>query len=418
MPNIPARATLGRSMKVKVQRPAYGGPMIASLEKGVVFVSGAIPGELVKIGPVRKSRSHVRAELISVLEPSPHRTEPLCPLFERCGGCHYQHMSHAAQTRLKDEILMDCLKRIGGLDASPDPTLVSEPWGYRKRALLRMSDRGFPGFYGARSRSVVEIDACPLLHPALNEFIRRLREDGPFTQADEIMVQCGDEAGDRVVCIRQKQVQRGAVEERLRAAGAAAVFFAAGAREAAPRIVLGLGRMSYRVSAGVFFQANWGVNKNLVEAVASTIAGIGPSRVADLYAGAGNFSLAAAAAGARVMAVEENPLACLDARLNARRNGFRSITVLMSPVSDFNLPAQLDLLILDPPRPGLPEGVRKKILRALPRHILYVSCNPSTLARDLKRLGSAYELRSVRPVDMFPQTCHVEALALLSALRP
>jgi 23S rRNA (uracil1939-C5)-methyltransferase len=403
-------------MKVKVQRPAYGGPMIASLEKGVVFVSGVIPGELVEIDGITKSRGHARAELVKVLEPSPHRTEPLCPFFDRCGGCHYQHMSHDAQTRIKDEILRDCLKRIGGLDASLDPTLVSEPWGYRKRVLLRMSERGFPGFYGARSRSVVEVDACPLLDPGLNEFILRLREGGPFTHTDEIMIQCGDEAGDRVVCIRQKQVRRGEVEERLKAAGAAAVFFAAGAREAAPRITLGLGRMSYRVSAGVFFQANWGVNRNLVETVADLIARIGPSRVVDLFAGAGNFALAAAAWGARVMAVEENPLACRDARLNARRNGFRNITVMESPVSDFNLPAHADLLILDPPRPGLAEGVKKKILKAAPRHVLYVSCNPSTLARDLKRLGSAYELRSVRLVDMFPQTCHVEA-AVLVALR-
>jgi 23S rRNA (uracil1939-C5)-methyltransferase len=400
-------------MKVKVQRPAYGGPMIASTKDGVVFVSGAVPGELVEIGPARKARGHGEADLVAVLEPSPDRVEPLCPLSGRCGGCHYQHMSYGAQTRIKEEILKDCLKRIGGLEAALDPAMVSEPWAYRKRALLRLSDRGFPGFFSARSRSVVEVGACPLLQPALNEFIRLLREGGPFKHTDEIMIQCGAEAGDRVVCIRQKQVRRGEVEERLKAAGAAAVFFSAGAREAAPRIALGLGSLSYRVSAGVFFQANWGVNESLVETAAAMIREIGPSKVVDLYAGAGNFSLAAAASGARVIAVEENGLACADANLNARKNGLRNVTVIESSVSDFNLPADTDL-----PRAGLPDGVKKKILHARPRHILYVSCNPSTLARDLGRLAPACGLRSIRLVDMFPQTCHVEALALLSAPRP
>jgi 23S rRNA (uracil1939-C5)-methyltransferase len=199
----------------------------------------------------------------------------------------------------------------------------------------------------------------------------------------------------------------------LVAAGATAVVFAGRRADAAPRTRLRADGFEYHVSAGTFFQANWELNGKLLGLVAGEAERLRPVSVIDLYAGAGNFSLAAAPFAKKVIAVEESAAACRDGEHNARKNRIRNVTFVESAVADFRMPQGADLLVLDPPRGGLSGGVVREILRAAPGLVLYVSCNPATFARDAGALGRRYALRSLRVVDMFPQTCHMEVLGVL-----
>ncbi|MFH1435696.1 MAG: RsmD family RNA methyltransferase [Pseudomonadota bacterium] len=400
-------------MRLEVQGAVVGGHVIARSRDGVFFVSGAIPGEIVEVEETGRRKGARWAAVRSVIRPSADRVAARCSVFGTCGGCHFQFIGHARQVAMKQEALVDCLRRIGGIDMSLDPPLAGRAWEYRKRARLKVGPGGEIGFYGARTHEVIRFEQCHLLSPELSAFIARAGGAGPALEGAELLVQSGEDPRVIVACVRGRPADRRAAEGRLKEAGASGVFFPGRRPEDAPRTLLKAGRIDYHVSAGTFFQANWELNTGLVDLIAGCAGRIEPDAVIDLFAGAGNFSLAAARAAKRVVAVEESPMACRDGARNAALAGLRNVVFVESRVGDFDIPRKAGLLILDPPRGGLSGGLVKKILGAAPGVIVYVSCNPSTFARDAGDLSGRYALRSVRLVDMFPQTCHMEVLGIM-----
>lgn len=397
------------SAVIKAEDAVYGG-YVLSRENGIVFIRGAIPGELVEVSVSEKKRDYSVASVTGVLEPSEFRVEPPCPIFGVCGGCQLQFASYDRQITMKNEILLDCLKRIGGIEVSLLPPLTGRQFGYRRRGQFKVSKQGAIGFYKENTRDVVPLTNCPLMIDEINNILPALNPDG-LTGVRELHIT----SGDSLVALMKGSAVDAGLAERLLDAGFSGITF-----EGSSRIfghneyaVFDLDGLKYAVSPASFFQSNWDLNIELVRIIKSELGDVGGASVLDLYAGAGNFSLPLAEAGANVTAVEGNPSAVKDGRMNFELNGMTKFKYIESSAEKAGLSKRYDILILDPPRPGLTKAVMQKVLAMDAGRVVYVSCNPSTLARDIKALSGSYDIQSVRMADMFPNTYHVEAVVFL-----
>ncbi len=396
-------------MRLEALIPLYGGYTL-SRDDGVIFIRGALPGEVVEAEVVEKKRDYSVASVTEVLEPSPDRIVPACPVFGICGGCHYQYIAHHRQVSMKEEIVIDCIERIGKTERHLDPSLVSSPWHYRKRVQFKVSADGRIGFYRTLSHDVVEFEECHLLSPEINTFLKHIKSVGIPSGVKEIHLQSGDIL---LAVVKGDTFDAGIVAERLRDAGVSGISFKNGNQEGAEHICLDLNGYHYLVSPGAFFQVNWGLNKRLLLLISSFVSSIRPGKVVDLYCGAGNFSIPLSPFAGEIVGVEENPVSFRDGKENTELNRVGNIRLVNRRVEDFDIGKGTDLIILDPPRAGLTKRVLRGIAEASPSWLVYISCNPSTFARDIGRIKEHYVLDSVRVVDMFPQTYHIEVLGIL-----
>lgn len=362
-----------------------------------------LPEELVRIEPLDARKGVARARLRSVVEPSAHRIAAKCPVYLRCGGCQYQHAGYACQLELKQAALCEVLERIGKIEPPQEIGVISGPeWEYRNRVQLHF-ENGAMGFHASGSHKLVEAAQCPIASPALNRAMQSLqRMSGErrwpgflrslelFTNEERFQVNVLD-SGER-------RLARGFFDwlgESL-----------PGATEPA------IGYAGFRVSHKSFFQVNRFLFDQLVAAALPT----GPVPSAwDLYSGVGLFTLPLARAGVAVTAVESSSSALADLEHNARRAGV-SATAVKSPV-DLWLESQShapEFVLADPPRAGLGKAAVKQLARLKPRQLTIVSCDPSTLARDLSGLLAAgYRIESMTMIDLFPQTSHIETVVRL-----
>ncbi|MBE3559800.1 MAG: 23S rRNA (uracil(1939)-C(5))-methyltransferase RlmD [Ktedonobacteraceae bacterium] len=447
------------SIDVELTDLAYGGDAVGSYEGRVLFVPGGIPGERVRVEIIEERRGHARAQLLEILRPSPERVEPAYPLLTD-SGCQWQHISYPAQLTWKAHIVRQLLVRIGKQpDALVHPTIGMPqgipPWHYRNIALFTVSPQGEIGFKLTDSHDVQDLEDCPLLHPALDQVYQLVRRKlkayfgdtlGAMIQGFTIRGAIGAAANSSTSITEVKAVptllsiharpgslmenpQQLAQELMTIAPGIVGVIVErVGGRYG--RIFAGqefltdvlLGRR-FRVSADSFFQVNIIQTAVLVE---RALAMLEPQRsdvVLDGYSGVGLFSAFLAPRSARVIAIESQPSAVMDARASAQMNNQNNITVLEGTLE--RLLNQLhyhreriDVALIDPPRAGCHPKALQALQVVAPRVICYVSCDPSTLARDIATLCSSgrYHLVSAQPVDMFPQTYHIECIALLARI--
>lgn len=387
---------------------AYGGFTIARDEK-VILVKGAVPGEVVEVDIIEKKKDYSIARVVNVIEPSEHRIEPMCPVFGVCGGCQLQFISYEKQIMMKDEVLRDSLSRIGGVETEPSPPLVGAQKNYRHRAQFKVSREGEIGFFREYSRTVVPFRNCPLLVDELNRLFLSIREKADIRGLREIHIASGDSS---VVLLIGKDHDISAWQI-YRDIGFNGVAFNDVFLSEPHFADFDLNGLKYTVSPWTFLQSHWGLNRKLVEEVIAALSPLEGKRVLDLYAGAGNFSIPLAVHAGEVVAVEENTCAVQDGMRNLKLNKIRNCKFVRSTAETYSIKDRFDVIILDPPRPGLTSGVVRNILNAPADRIVYISCNPATLARDLKKLKDKYEVTSVRQVDFFPQTFHIEAIAFL-----
>jgi len=388
----------GALLDVRVERILPGGVGLAHAEGATVFVSLAAPGDLVR-ARVESAKGRVLfASVVEVLEPSPARVEPPCPYFGRCGGCDFQQLSYGAQLAAKAEIIRDCLRRMAHAEPPAEIEVVPSPevWRYRSRARWQHDAvRRHLGYYERGSHRVCDVADCPVAAPPVAERLTRLRgrmSEGTLPPAAEFEAVAGDEG----VALDP------AVEP-------------ADEREQVRRI----GGETYRFDAGCFFQINHTLLGPLVEEGLRGTADGGETAL-DLYSGVGLFTLPLARRFRRVVAVEGNPASVRYARRNLSDASLTNARVETSSVGEWltdnsSKLSRADFILLDPPRAGAePEAVRG-IIALAPAHVSYVSCDPATLARDLRLLLDAgYRLDSLRAFDMFPQTHHVETVVHLS----
>jgi 23S rRNA (uracil1939-C5)-methyltransferase len=394
-----------RDFEVTVEKLVYGGEGLARAEGRVVLAPFVLPGERVRVQPEREKPGLVRARPLEILQSAPERVAPQCPYFTRCGGCHYQHVSYAAQLDAKRLILMEELWRQAKIKWEREIAVVAgEPWGYRNRAQLHM-EGGKLGYRQAGSRKLCPIDACPISSPKINELIpvlaKMLRDSRwpKFVRSielftDELNVQLNVTETDQPVARR---------------------FF-----EWCAAVIPGLvpGALDYcghfRVSGNSFFQ----VNRFLLEALVETaLQGATGESALDLYAGVGLFSLPMARQFPAVTAVESGAGAVHDLRWNAERASAANLRAEHQTAEKYleSLTSAPDFVMLDPPRAGLGPQIVTQLNRLLPRAVVVVACDPVTLARDLAGLtGGGYRLEKITLVDLFPQTFHLETVVHLT----
>jgi 23S rRNA (uracil1939-C5)-methyltransferase len=389
---------------VTVEKLVYGGDGLSRLDGRVVFTPFVLPGERIRVQAEQEKPGLIRGKSLAVLAPSAERIAAPCPVFGRCGGCHYQHTSYDHQVTAKAAILVEELRRLGKIEPPEEIAVVSaEPWGYRNRVQLQV-EKGRLGYLEMRSHRLCAIVQCPIASPRINqviEILNRMLRDPKWPRmvrslelfTDETSVQLNLLETDRPVAKR---------------------FFDWCAEEI-PGLVEGAldYQGQFRVSRGSFFQ----VNRFLVEKlVAAAVEGAEGDTAFDLYAGVGLFAPALAARFRQVTAVESGSGAVRDLQFNAERAGLSNVRAEVRMVEEFlqeqERPA--DFVLLDPPRAGLGKMVVQRLAALQPPRVAVVACDPATLARDLAGLvASGYLVKKITFLDLFPQTYHLEAVVLL-----
>lgn len=461
----------GQEFELDLTDLAYGGDAVGRYEGRAVFVPGALPGERVRVRLTRERANYARAELLDVLRPSPDRVEPRYPELSDSGGFQWQHIAYPAQVAWKTRIVRQLLMRIGKFSDPPVLPTVGMPstadiWRYRTVAQFAIAPNGAIGFRRAESHDVLDMPECPIVHPQLDTLYQAVREwiqdrwgsrAHEFTERFTLRVAVGapGEKSSGPLMMAGGHSYRGSggalltIEARPGApfdseGGPDAV--ASALRMAVPGlagvVILGLpvgrGRVTagqdfvhdqvlnhvYRISAGSFFQVNPTQTPMLVERAMEALRPRPRDVALDGYSGVGLFSLFLADRVERVTAIESQPSAVADARESARLNGVHNVEayegVLERVIGGMRRQRErIDIALVDPPRAGCLPRALNELTAIGPRTLVYVSCDPSTLARDLRMIcDSGYRLSSVQPVDMFPYTSHIECVATCDRLAP
>ena len=366
---------VGDRLEIEIADMAFGGDGVGKVDGFVVFVPFVIVGELVLVEITERKSDFARARLLQVITPSPDRVDPKCQYFGECGGCQYQHIDYEAQGRIKLEQVRNLFVRVGGFA----PEVVGElipcpaPYGYRNRIMIRrqwdkFQQKAIYGFLRAGSRLVVDLERCEIAEEALNEQLQQVREDPP-----------------------PRNMQK---------------------------VVLRMMPDDWELHRDSFFQNNFTLLPKLVDTVRSRLADAGTKHLVDAYCGIGFFSLSMADLVEGFVGIDIDKQCILPARKNLTKRGIENGEFIQGKTEEHmdalleRFPANDTTLILDPPRKGVHKEGLEMLANAQPRQVIYVSCHPATLARDLKWLCErGYELKSVTPLDMFPQTQHVECVA-------
>jgi 23S rRNA (uracil1939-C5)-methyltransferase len=407
------------TIDLQISGSAYGGEAFGRDEDGrMTFVAFALPGETVRVEIVDEHKRWARARLVDVLEASPERIDPRCPHFAVCGGCHYQHASYDTQLKIKAGILHDQLLRIGGFEAPPTKTLVPSPspWNTRNQLQFSLANDGRLGFMATSTNDVVPIQECHLPLPEIDEVWPRIDIAEQF-DIERIILRTGTDG--EVLIALQSELEPD-LDIRIDLSASLVWLSPQGVT-----VVAGNEHLNYevldqcfRVSARSFFQVNSLLLDELTRLVLQAIDPKPGECIFDLYAGTGLFSTFIARRGARLVAVEQSPWSCKDFEVNLQ--AFDDVTLYEAPV-EMALPMiqeKPETIIVDPPREGLSREVRDTLIELTPTKLVYLSCDPSTLARDAKRLVQAgFTLESVTPIDLFPQTYHLESLAVFQLPR-
>ena len=371
------------------------GEAIGRADGLVLFVPLGLPGEVVEVEITHQRRNFAHAQLINVVTPSPQRVTPPCPYFGHCGGCQWQHIEYSAQVAFKTGIVREQLQRVGKV---VNPTVrdclpSASPLGYRNRIQLALSPRKHLGYRAERSHDIVEIEQCPIAEPAINDIVR----DAPrlvraATRFGEVELRTGTLSPD------DETVQ---INVNTNTA-----------------LYMTVEGLPFRVSEGAFSQVNTAMAEVLMQEVLKASAVQPHERVLDLYCGGGLFTWPLAMRCKEVLGVESSPIAIADARHNLA--GLSNTNIIQGDVVDV-LATQVvygtawEVIVLDPPRAGVERWALERLAKLRAPRLVYASCDPATLARDALYLQEqGYRLDYAQPLDMFPQTHHVETVAKFS----
>ena len=401
------------AFEVQLEKLTYGGEAMGRLEDGrAVFVPFGIPGERVRLRLMEEKRNFARGEVEEILEASPLRVIPRCKHFGVCGGCHYQHLPYEEQLKAKRDILRDQLVRIGKIENPPVRETVPSPnmWNYRNHVQFHLAEDGKLGYVTAEALHVFAITECHLPEGLLNTLWPQLEFD-PGTNIERVSLRAGKN-DDSMLLLESNSPESPELE--IEACISVAHVFEENTVVIAgnDHIVISVLGRDFRVSAGSFFQVNTAMAEKMVEHLLSCLP-VSISTLLDVYCGAGLFSAFLAPKCERLIGVESSISACEDFSFNL--DEFNHVELYEGLAEDVipYIDAMPDVILVDPPRAGLEKRVVDGIRKLNPNIIAYVSCDPSTLARDAARLISGgYKLIDVTPFDLFPQTYHIESISL------
>ncbi len=444
-----------QTFPLTIKRLGINGEGVGYFKKQVVFVPGALPGEEVVVEATKIHPKYAEAKIKKIRIQSPYRVKPLCPVYDQCGGCQLQHLHYDQQLKEKRDIVIQALERhtklaIEKLDILP-AIGMENPWGYRNKSSFQVGEKGgrvLAGLYGLNSHQLINIDQCAVQHGQTNEAtatVKHILEELRIPIYNEktrkgvvrtIVTRVGVQTGELqiVLITSQKELPKKeliiqeiqkrlpnvkSIVQNINGEKTSLIF----GEETLPLageefIQETLGDLQFELSARTFFQLNPVQTVKLYNEVKKAASLTGKEKVVDAYCGVGTIGLWLADQAAEVRGMDVIPESIEDAKKNAKRQGFTNTKYVPGKAEEV-LPKWVkkgwkpDVIIVDPPRTGLENQLLQTILQVQPEKLIYVSCNPSTLAKDIQTLGKKYEVKYIQPVDMFPHTTHCEAVAWL-----
>ncbi|MBR2180061.1 MAG: 23S rRNA (uracil(1939)-C(5))-methyltransferase RlmD [Selenomonadaceae bacterium] len=421
---------------------------VGRIDDFTAFVEGALPAEVVKAKIIEVKKNYAVAELLEILKSSTDRVEPRCPIYSECGGCQLQHLSYNAQLKWKRRQVVDALKRIGKIDVTVKDTLgMKEPWRYRNKMQFpvgRIKSKIQIGCFAKSSHKVVDTDACLIQRQQNDEIlqaVRRVVDKFKVSVYDEdkhrgilrhVMGRIGvDETMMVLVTASEKLPNEKTIVRALRNELPNITSIQQNIQTQHNNVILGretkvlygkrtikdkIGNLEFNISARSFFQVNTAQAEKLYQTALNFADLKGHETVIDAFCGTGTITLFLAKHAKFAYGIEIVSSAIADAKLNARNNNVRNVQFITGDATAIlpKLGVRPDVMVLDPPRAGCDEKFLLTIAKLKPSRVVYVSCNPATLARDLNILeANGFKTQIVQPVDMFPFTSHVEAVALM-----
>ncbi len=393
-------------MKVKIDRLDHFGRGLTYVNDKVTFVTNALKDEIVEIEIIKELKNYNLAKVVNYIEKSPNRIIEKCPFANICGGCDLQHLNYEEENIFKKQKVIELMKRFANIDSSIiNDTVCSNEYNYRNKVTLH-SKNNVLGYYKKNSNNLVPINNCKLLDNRINELIVELNKDNSIEEAiirtsndsSEIMLKIKGNINTfsklkdlvDVLIINDKVVtNKNSIKSRI-------------------------GNKVYNISIDSFFQVNKFLTKKLYDEVLKNAKEIKPKTVLDLYCGTGTIGIYISDYVNNVIGVDSEKSSIINAKENKLLNKAKNIKFINSKVEDIiDSFSDIDLIIVDPPRSGLDNKTINNLLRINPKDIIYVSCDPSTLARDLNILKNNYNIKSITPFNMFPRTFHVESVVIL-----
>ena len=439
---------------VYIEDLTHDGNGVAKIDGYPLFIQGALPGETAEIHVMKTLKNYGFAKVINILEKSPDRVEAPCVYFSQCGGCQLQHLSYEGQLKWKQNMVANVMKRLGKIDAPVLPVKgMEEPWHYRNKSQIPFAQNEagqmVAGFYKTKSHSIVDMERCLIQTGEADVVMADLKREleilgvRPYDEKSHqgmlrhVVVRKGRATGEVMVVLvtkSKKFPQASAAIEKIRALIPNVTSIVQNVNGEKTNVIFGndtftlwgkdtiedtIGNVRFEISARSFYQVNPIQTEVLYKQALDYAQLTGDERVIDAYCGIGSISLFLAQKAGHVMGVEIVEQAIEDAKRNAALNGFTNTYFEAGPAEEviprwYKEGKEADVLVVDPPRKGCDEALLNTIIEQKPKRVVYVSCNPATLARDLRILeDGGYKTKEVQPVDMFPHTTHCEAVAWL-----
>lgn len=444
---------LQQTFPLTIKKLGINGEGVGYFKKQVVFVPGALPGEEVVVEATKVHPKFAEARIKKIRVPSPNRIKPQCPIYEQCGGCQLQHLRYDQQLKEKRDLVIQSLERYTKLPIERieirETIGMGEPWGYRNKSSFQLGVKNgnvLAGLYGINSHQLIDIEQCAVQHAQTNEAtatVKKILQDlhVPIYQertrkgiVRTIVTRIGVQTGElQVVLIttqkelpkKEKLVQKiqkrlphvQSIIQNINGQKTSLIFgketIALAGREFIQET---LGDLQFELSARTFFQLNPVQTVKLYNEVKNAAELTGTEKIVDAYCGVGTIGLWLASQAGEIRGMDVIPESIEDAKKNAERHGIKHADYVIGKAEEW-LPKWVkegwspDVVIVDPPRTGCDDQLLKTILQVKPKKVVYVSCNPSTLAKDIRTLNSKFEVKYIQPVDMFPQTAHVECCA-------
>ena len=386
----------------------HNGRGITHINNKITFVTNALPDEIVDIEITKENKKIIEAETIQIKKQSSNRIEPICPYYKECGGCDIMHLTYEKELEWKQNKIKEIMKKYAGLDVTIKPIITSnQPLHYRNKITLQVKN-GTIGLYSKKSNHLIPIEKCMISDQKINEIIEQLKECD-LTKTNQIVIRIGENESMVVLDDGNKE------ELKQKLSNVTSIIVNNKCIHGKTHITNKIGNKIFQISPPAFFQVNQNTTEKLYNEIIKKSDLKNKESILDLYCGTGTIGIYLSDYVKECFGVEINQEAIEDANENKRKNHVENFKFMSGNVNQIfkgNLP-KTDLIIVDPPRSGLDEITTNGLLDLEIPIIIYVSCDPFTLARDLKKLQEKYEIQSITPVDMFPRTHHVECVCAL-----